>query len=309
VLHRSKEKTPTDWNTSSIGAAFFDMSGQAQGSETLTGLAEYQSGMAVFSRRTTQIWAFDPDPDLSQKRQILRNTGCVAPATTESFAGTDVFFLSDSGVRSLRARDITDSPAASDVGTPIDDIVVEWLRTASDAQVRRAHAIIEPTEGRYWLILGDTAYVFSYFVGSKVSAWSTYVLPGEATATVATDRRVYTRVGNTIYLYGGESGAEYDATEAVVETTFLDGRSIASWKRWVGIDIASEGTWDAYMALSPSAPDSEDLLARLSGSTFHEHEMPMTGNAPAVKLRFTSVDAGPARLSAIAAHYERERGG
>lgn len=307
ILHRSGLDAPTDWATATTGAGFFDMATQAAGSEDLTGLAEYQSGVAVFSRRTTQLWSFDPDPDASAKQQTLRNTGCVAPNTVAPFAGSDVFFLSDTGVRSLRARDLTDSPVASDVGTAIDEAVVEWVRTASAADLRRAHGVIEPTDGRYWLVLGDQAYVFSYFLGARISAWSTYTLPAAPSLTVAGDRSTFVRIGDTIYLYGGESGAEYDATPAIVETPFLDARSIASWKRWTGIDIAAEGSWDVYMCLTPSSPTTEDLVGRLENSTFHQLDIAALGAAPAIKLRFVSRNTGPAKLGAIAAHYERDR--
>lgn len=309
VLHRSAIDDPTDWDTGSTGAGLFDMSSQAQGSEALTGLAEYQSSVAVFSRRTTQIWAFAADPAASAKQQTLRSTGCVSPNTCLSFGGTDVFFLSDSGVRSLRARDITDSPAAADVGTPIDAFVAEWLRDASADDLEIAHAVIEPTDGRYWLVLGDTVYVFSYFPGAKISAWSTYVLPGDAVATVAVDRAVYVRVGDTIYLYGGADGDTYDDTEAEVELPFLDGRQIATWKRWTGLDVAAEGAWDAYVAFQPSAPGAEDLIAALDGSSVHTLDIPMLGAGPVAKLRFVTTGSTAARLGAVVAHYEKDRAG
>jgi hypothetical protein len=305
VLHRSKANLPADWVIGTGGSAFFDMSSQATGSEDLTGLSEYQSQVAVFSRRTTQIWSFDPDAAASAKLQTLRNTGCVAPLSVVPFGGGDVFFLSDAGVRSLRSRDITDSPVAADVGTPIDDAVVEWLRTATVLDMETAHAIIEPTDGRYWLVLGSTVYVFSYFPGSKISAWSTYTLPATPTATVAVDRQVFTRIGDAIYLMGGATGSEYDSTSAIVETPFLDARGIATWKEWLGIDIAAEGTWDVYAALNPSDPTVEDLIGQLSGSTFHQLDTAMLGASPHVKLRLVSVGSGAAKLGAITADFRR----
>jgi hypothetical protein len=302
TLHRCATDTPTDWNTASIGAGFFNMSTQAAGSEVLTGLAEYDSDMAVFSRRTVQIWTFSADPAASSPGNRLRNTGCVSPRTVLPFAGSDVFFLGDSGVRSLRSRDLTDSPSAADVGTPIDDIISERVRTMTADELVDAHAVIEPTGGRYWLVLGSDVYVFSYFPASKISAWSTYALPGAATATVAVDGVVYTRVGDTIYRLGGA----YDATVAEVELPYLDGRAIATWKRWKGIDIAAEGAWDVYASYDPSVPDEEDLVARLIGSTFHQLNTPMLGSSPYVKLRFVSTGTGAAKLGSVAAHYERD---
>lgn len=306
VLHRSGINAPTNWATSAVGAGFFVMNAQAQGAQAITGLSEYQSAVAVFSRRTTQIWVFAADPAQSAKQQTLRNVGCVSPLSVQSFAGTDVFFLSDSGVRSLRARDLTDSPAAADVGTAVDDLVGTWLASATADDLEKAHAVIEPTDGRYWLALGSTVYVFSFFPAAKISAWSRYDLPGVPDTMVAADRRLYVRVADTIYLYGGENGATYDSTEAEAELQFLDGRQIATWKRWTGLDIAAEGQWAAFAALQPSTPDTEDLIATLDGNSMHQLDIPMAGQSPMVKLRFATTGSTAARLGAVAAHYERE---
>ncbi len=309
ILHRCADNAPSDWNTGSAGAGFFDMSSQAQGSETLTGLAEYDDGVAVFSRRTTQFWRFAADPRDSVKLNTLRNTGCVSPRTVLSFAGTDVFFLGDSGVRSLRARDLTDSPAATDVGTPIDTLLVDRVRGLNTQQLEEAHAIIEPTSGRYWLVLGSDVYVFSYFPANRISAWSTYTLPGQAVNTVALDAQVYTRIDDTIYLLGGDDGETYDATQAVVELPYMDGKQIATWKMWRGLDIAAEGSWEVYASYDPSVPDEEDLVATLTGSTFARLDISMLGHTEMVKLRFVSTGTGPARLGSVVAHYDRDRAG
>src|SRR3546814_10554479 len=65
--------------------------------------------LAIFARRAIQIEYVDPDPALNQQLQVLNNIGTVAPHSVVSFGDSDVFFLSESGVRSLRARDSSNS--------------------------------------------------------------------------------------------------------------------------------------------------------------------------------------------------------
>lgn len=282
----------------------YDMSTHATGAEDVTGLGEYQEALAIFTRRATQIWSFAADPDAASKLQSLPRVGAVAPRSVVSFNGTDVFFLSDTGIRSLRARSGVSTAAATDVGTPIDGEVTELLRSLTPFQARNAFAEIEPSGGRYWLTLGGTTFVFSYYPSSQVGAWSTYTLPAGATDIAVVDERTYVRAGNVIYDYGGEDGETYDSTPAEVETAYLDGRAIATWKAWRGIDIAAEGTWKVYAALDPQQPDAEDLIATLTGSTFYQLDSSLFGYGPMVKLRLVSEGATAARLGSLAVHYD-----
>jgi hypothetical protein len=292
------------FGASEPGVGAYDMSTRAAGAETITGLGEYQELMAVFSRRVTQLWSFASDPDAAQRVQTIPRVGTIAARSVVSFAGTDVFFLADSGVRSLRARSGVTTAAAADVGTPIDDIVVERVRQMTQAQYDAIFGEIEPTSGRYWLTVGDETYVFSYFPGSQVSAWSTYTLPAGSSWMAVLADRAFVRAGDVVYLYGGENAETYDESQAEVTMPFLDGRASATWKSWRGLDIAAEGDWEVYASMDPEQPDSEDLISTLSGSTFYQLDQVLYGFGPLMKLRFVSVGSGPARLGSVAIHYE-----
>src|SRR3546814_6273908 len=95
---------PTQWG-SGVGSGLLNVSTQSGGSDQLTALGIYQNNLAIFARRAIQIEYVDPDPALNQQLQVLNNIGTVAPHSVVSFGDSDVFFLSESGIRSLRARD------------------------------------------------------------------------------------------------------------------------------------------------------------------------------------------------------------
>lgn len=296
------------WNAGAVGEAFYDMSIHMTAGGDIVALAEYLGQMAIFHQRGVQTWNFEADPVAASPDKKVPRIGCVAPRTAVSFAGQDVFFLSPSGIKSLRSRDSAAAISAADIGNPIDSDVVEAMRTLSADSIERAFAEVEPTTDRYWLALGNTAYVFSYFPGAKVSAWSTYDLPTGATDFVALGNQMWVRAGDVLYLYGGEDGATYDDTVAEVETPYLDGRQIATWKAWKGIDIVAEGSWKVYASFNPNDPAQEDLIATLDGTSVVTLDQGMAGWGPVVKLRLVTTGSGAAKLGSLAVHYTPAEG-
>src|SRR3546814_4323190 len=104
---------------------------------------------------------------------------------------------------------------------------------------------MESQDGRFWLAIGSRIYPFSYFPGSKINAWSYYDLGFTIEAFADISERIYARVGNTIYLFGGEDDETYpDAGEypVTVEIPYLSANTPATRKSWHGIDRSEEHT-------------------------------------------------------------------
>lgn len=298
--------TPMQWDQDhAAGAGFINMSNEFYGAEPLEAVSSYGQYLAIFARNTTQIWYVDPDPTGNRQQQVLANIGCVAPRSVVPIGDIDVFFLSDTGVRSLRARDSSNSAFVSDIGTPIDPMVIAELRTLTSAQKRGAVAAIEPEDGRYTLALGSKLYVFSYFAGAKISAWSNYLPPSPVTDIAVYQGRLWLRCANNrLYLYGGDTNSTYDETQVVVEMPFLDARSPATGKTFTGIDLGIEGEWVVDAGFDPANPDFYERIAQIDQPTFAMAHIPMTGYSTHFKLRLRSVGTGYARLSNIAVHYD-----
>jgi hypothetical protein len=302
ILGFSAIAAPTDY--SGTGAGFINMSNQSAGSEALTGLGRYQGFMAVFARRNTQIWSLDSDPINNAQRQVLSNIGTFAGRSIVSFGDVDVFFLSDTGIRSLRARDSSNQAGVSDVGTPIDDEVLTYLKTLTEEQKAAAVAIIDPIDGRYICAIGSRAYVFSYYASARISAWSSYDLGFTVSDFVSMDGRIWARGGDTVYLLGGPNGDSYDASTVTIETPYIDGRSIASFKSFTGFDLVSEGEWDVFINTNPRAPDEWSQIATVSDTSVAELVIGMVGYSPMIKLKLTTSDAALAKVSKLIVHFE-----
>lgn len=306
-MHFSGIQQPTEWN-GATGSGFIDMSSQASGSEELTALAKYQNFVAVFAESVVQIWFVDPDPSLNRQTQVLNNTGTVSPRSVTQFGDNDLFYLNESGLRSLRARDSSNSAATTDIGVAVDDLVTAAVNALGIENRDEVIGLIEPRDGRFWLIVRDQVFVFSFFAGAKVSAWSRY-LPGFSTShAVVHKKRVYLRTGDTIFVYGGLGQTTvHDETEAVLQTPYLDGGAPAKQKKVDGFDAAARGTWEVRIALDPTNLEANDKLGTIVDSTFTDQTHPAQGQSTHISLIFRSKGIGPHKLGSAVVHYDSDQ--
>lgn len=301
----------TDVSTSS-GAGFINLSNDSEGSERLVSICPYQTYLAIFSRRNVRVYDINTDAALNDFRQELENTGTFAPRSVISFGNTDVFYLDDTGIRSLQVRDVTNAAFVSDAGSAIDPLVAEWLKTLPAAEQERAVAVIEPTDGRFMLAVGERIFVYSFFPSSKVNAW-TYYEPGfTVTDFVRSKRDLYARDAGTIYLYGGKTADVYPGAgeqAPVISLPFLTAQSAPNFKRWTGVDIGATGTWKVEMLLDPRDEAKKIEIARIDGISYGLPDIAGIGEWPMFAFDLTCTSAGFASVSNVVAHFEPTRVG
>lgn len=296
--------TATKWDVYDTGSGFINLSNNSGGNEVLTALAIYQGQLAAFARRTVQIWSMDVDPANNRQSQVLSSTGALGQASVLSVGDVDVFYLSDSGVRSLRARDSSNTAVVNDIGTPIDSIVLAAMSGMTEAEKAACPAIIEPIDGRYWIAIGNKVFVFSYFPNSKISAWSTYEAGLSFTKFTTKEDHVYARAGDKIYIYGGTSNSDYDDCEVEVVLPFLDAGKPAHQKRLNGVDLTVEGWWKVYIGMDPFAPESRDYITKVETPTFSLGRIAAAGWGTHIGVRLVSNTPGYARLGNLIAHFD-----
>jgi hypothetical protein len=304
TMYFSSLNNPVKWDTYDTGSGFIDMSNNFGGRDDLTGAGVYQNNIAVFTERNCQLWFFDPDPNQNSQKQVLDNTGCLAPNSVVSVGATDLFYLSYNGVRSLQSRESTDAAYANDIGSPIDEIVISILASLTPEQRAAAKALIEPIDGRYWISIGPRLFVLSYFKGSNILAWSEYVIGFQVDEMVAFREKVYIRSGNKIYLYGGNGGSEYDSCPVVVELPYLDANKPGTFKSVNGVDITCQGTWKVFMGFDYTNANARDEIATFTQPSFALGKIPATGIGTHIGVRLTSDHPGYSRLANVLVHYD-----
>ena len=304
ILYFPVIDTATNWDTGS-GAGFQNMNTAQGGSEAVTALAKYQNYLAIFSRTVVQIWNMQDNAANNVPVQVIGETGTRAPKSARSFGDLDAFYLSDAGIRSLRARNYTNTAGVNDVGTPIDPVVLEWIDTLDDTTVAAACSVVDPRDGRFWLAIGGRVFVFSYFPSKKISAWSWYEPGFTFTDLLVFNGRVYGRSGNSIYLYGGDDNATYgEDYEVTCALPFMAAGKEATFKQWRGMDIGATGTWTCHLLTNPNDENEFVDIGTLSGVTFSEEGISGVGHCTHIAPVLTHQGAGFASVSKIALEYD-----
>lgn len=287
------------------GSGFIDLS--SEDSEMLDGQAVevYYDKMAVFSKRACQLWITDPDPNKNTLQQTLRQAGCVAARSVRQYGSGDVLYLSQDGIRSLKVRETSLTASVSDIGSPLDPYVKE-MYAADELAMIDSVSILEPANGRYWLVTKNRILVLANYPNPKISAWCVFepdfVI---ADATVAGSFVYLRATDGNVYRYGsGANSPSYDNSEAEVILPFLSFEKPATRKQFQSLDVACQGTWQVSAAFDPSVENEEDLLGTLDGPTFTNGNFPIQGHSTHISLRFRTTSTAFAAINAVMIHYD-----
>jgi hypothetical protein len=257
----------------------------------------------------------DADPANNKKDQVLNNIGTNAARSVVSFGEIDVFFIADSGIRSMRARDASNAATVSDIGTNIDTLILSDTLPLAPSVRSSSVGIIEPQDGRYWLAIGNKIYVYSYFsqtaayatsaVSSGVAAWSTYEPGFNVDSMCYSNGRVYLRDdSNKVYLYGGFDNQTYDSCPVEVILPFADGDKPAHKKTFNGFDAALDGSWDIAVNTNPLSPTAWDLIGtQVTGAIYPVPSLQGAGMGTHIGVKFNSSYPGYARIGNVAIHF------
>jgi hypothetical protein len=305
----------TDWETIAVpssDAGFINVSQESEGSQALLALASYNGSTAIFARENIIIYTLSANAEENVILNTLENTGTFAPHSVVPFGNTDVFYLHDTGVRSIRSREGTNAAYVSDVGSAIDPFIQDIIADVGEAAASKSKAIIDPRDGRYLLGIGNYILALSYFPEVKITAWS-YLDQGYSIDNIVrSGRDMYLRSGDTIYRYGGADGNTYpddDEFVAVAETPFMDARDPAARKMLEGFDMALSGEWLVDVLVDPNDTSRYVRVGILNKTSYHLPKIPLPGLTSHFAFRFTCSRGGFASISSMAIHYEEEETG
>ncbi len=290
-------------STQRTGCGYINTSLQESGGLGLQGIEIYFDKLAVMSEETTQLWAMDPDPDQNALSQVIRANGTRAPKSVSQYGSGDVLYLATSGLRSLKARDASNSAAVTDIGSPIDNVIKEVGKTSGTTYLKNCTGINEPITGRFWAVFPDVIFVLSYYPGPKITAWSLYTVPFVIDYVVTAGDHVFIRSGNDLYLYGGKDMQTYDNTKVEIRFPYLDSGKPGHNKMFEALDATVEGTWSVAVSYNFDQPEAEEQIGTLTGPTWNKGRFALQGYNSHISMRFYSSWVGKATLANAAIHY------
>lgn len=298
----------SDTSTSS-GYVVIDVSSASEGTGRLLGLGVYTDYLAVFSRSQIRLYSITTDATTISFYQELANTGALAGLSIVTFGNADTFYLSSTGVRSIRTRSQLNLPSVSDIGEALDTYIRSKIISLPEGTVRKALGAIEPVDGRFWLAMGSEIYVLSYFEASKVTAWSVLKPGFEINGIARIDDNLYVRSGDTVYLYGGAQSTTYpDADESVVtfETPFLSANHPSLKKLIGGFDIGCLNTWEMSLYVDPNDETRIVPLGVFYETTYSKPDAATPVEAAVFAFKGVCREAGRATVSGLALHFKGE---
>ena len=304
TLYFTAVGNPADWTGDGSGA--INLSNQDADGGTTTALEAYYNQLAVGTLKTSQLWAIDPDPLLNDLQQILRQSGMLARHGVQQIGDGDVVFISDTGIRSLRARNSSLAAGVSDIGSPVDPLVRGWIRSLTGPQISNAQLLIHPISGRLWAIFPQGVLVLSNFPSPKITAWSIYQ-PGFVIKDAATgnDNIGMRSDDNRFFTYGGLGTPRYDNSKVTVRFPYLHLEDPGMFKTFHGLDVTAENTWSIFAGYDVQNVATRDLIATVDGPSFNQGRISMQGHATHIGLTFECERAGSALLANARFQYEK----
>ena len=291
---------PRNW-TLSDDAGFLPTGLQQSGSLDALALGQYQKDLVVLFSDAAQIWVPDPDPALHSLKDIVEGVGTRYPRSVRKVS-RDLFFLNDSGYRSISSVGRDGNLADVDVGSPIDSIVKPLLSGAIDPI-----AAYYAGGGQYWDAIGNEVHTYTFSRTMKISAWAknTYGITIEDFAEL--DGTLYVRAGDDVYKVDDSVFTDDGALfEMIIEMPFLDFKKPGVLKQIVGVDAVVKGDVDLQLGwLDPD--DGTTLLTdkvSLSGVTAPGDMTPIEATATAFAPLFTSTSDEEVQIDSITFYYE-----
>jgi len=150
------------------------------GDEIIAIVPYYQNRIIVFKKR--RIFQITIPPDMNTAADwvvelISNNTGCVAEGSAVQVS-SDIFFLSDDGIRSL-VRSAADD--FTSVGLPISEVIKDVIQEINTAEIGISTAAFY--DNRYFLAIptgsndfNDTIIVYNTVLGAFEGTWTPNVM-------------------------------------------------------------------------------------------------------------------------------------
>lgn len=256
----SDNDDPTGWEVQNSGAGEIGYVTSFGSEDTVKTFSQLQGRLAVFGRRSVQLWTTDADPNNFAWIQTLDNSGTQAPLSAVNLGDYDVLYLDDAGVRSLRAKEVTSNAYIDDVGSPIDDLI-QALTTANYTK-SSACAVVETLQKNYWLAVpranafGGVIYVLSKHPAVKQNAWSIYnctyvagvVTPSSGTYDINGQVTYAATIGNT---YSWKKGAHDQTFTDGVTTLLTSGTLVAASTTLTGFGFNSQSVTSTVADITP----------------------------------------------------------
>jgi hypothetical protein len=205
---------PTEWKTGTSG--YLNISEVVPNNDPIVALAAHNGFLIIFCEKHIVIYKNPVDPSALTLEDTITGIGCIARDSVASI-GTDLLFLSSTGVQSLQRVVQEKSLPFRDISKNVRD---ELLANVNSEVLKYIKATYFPTDAFYLLALPSTGFTYCFDTRGTLengSARTTIWKQIQPTAFCVTqDRQLYIGKGGYIGKYDG-----YEDNEAKYRMSYF----------------------------------------------------------------------------------------
>jgi hypothetical protein len=211
---------PSEWRTGTSG--YLDISAVIPTGDPIVAIAQHNNFLIIFCKKHIVVYSGAADPATMTLNDVISNIGCIARDTVQSVAGTDILFLSDTGVQSLLRLTQERSLPLRDVSKNVRDDLISYVNGETLEGVK---GIYYPNDAMYLLALPVSKLTYCFDTrgtlengGARVTVWNQI---NPTAFCVMQDRNLYLGQAGYIGKYNlyQDNGVKY---RMVYFTSFFD---------------------------------------------------------------------------------------
>lgn len=157
TVYFSDLQNPSNFTTGTSG--YLDISTVIPTGDGITALAAHNGFLIIFCHRNILIYANPKDPATMTLQDNIKGIGCIARDSVASVFGSDIMFLSETGVQSLGRLIQEKSMPLRDVSKNVRDDLISNVNTETLADIK---AVYYAPDAFYLLSLPTTGFTYCF---------------------------------------------------------------------------------------------------------------------------------------------------
>lgn len=157
TVYFSDLQNPTNWTTGTSGK--LDISSVIPNGDPIVALAQHNNFLVIFCRRHIVVYNNATVPASISLQDTIKGVGCIARDSVKSVAGTDILFLSETGVLSLQRTIQEKSLPFRDISKNVRDDLLANVNSEDEDNIKGCYY---PSDAFYLLSLPSTGFTYCF---------------------------------------------------------------------------------------------------------------------------------------------------
>jgi hypothetical protein len=157
TVYFSDLQNPSNFTTGTSG--YLDISTVIPTGDGIVALAAHNGFLIIFCSRSILVYANPKDPATMTLQDVIKGVGCIARDSVASVFGSDIMFLSETGVQSLGRLIQEKSMPLRDVSRNVRDDLISNVNTETLKDIK---SVYFATDAFYLLSLPSTGFTYCF---------------------------------------------------------------------------------------------------------------------------------------------------